>query len=93
MSTATPSEQRTWQWYLALPLVGLVRAYQYLISPLLASSCKFYPSCSHYAVTALGRFGPLRGTWLTVRRLGRCHPWSDGGVDHVPERRQQRDLH
>ena len=69
---------------LALPLILLVRAYQRLISPLLPPSCRYYPSCSAYAVTALERFGPLRGTWLALRRLGRCHPWSDGGVDHVP---------
>lgn len=72
---------------LALPLIWLVRAYQLLISPLLGPTCKFYPSCSAYAVTALRRFGPIKGTWLAARRLGRCHPWSDGGVDHVPPRR------
>lgn len=71
---------------LAAPFVVLVRAYQLLISPLLPQSCRFYPSCSAYAITALQRFGPLRGTWLAARRLGRCHPWNPGGVDHVPER-------
>ncbi len=71
---------------LALPLILLVRAYQRLISPLLPPSCRYYPSCSAYAVTALERFGPVQGTWLALRRLGRCHPWSDGGVDHVPAR-------
>lgn len=86
MSTATATEPRTLRSLLALPLIGLVRLYQLLLSPLLGPTCKFYPSCSNYAVTALGRHGPLRGTWLTVRRLARCHPWSDGGVDHVPER-------
>ena len=49
-------------------------------------SCRFYPSCSAYAITALERFGPVKGTWLTVRRLLRCHPWNPGGVDHVPEK-------
>jgi putative membrane protein insertion efficiency factor len=71
---------------LAAPLVFLVRVYQRLISPLLPPSCRYYPSCSEYAVTALQRFGPLKGTWLAARRLGRCHPWSPGGVDHVPAR-------
>lgn len=71
---------------LAWPLIAVVRAYQLLISPLLPPSCRFYPSCSAYAVTALERFGPLRGTWLAMRRLGRCHPWTAGGVDHVPAR-------
>lgn len=70
----------------ALPLVGLVRLYQLFLSPLLPSSCRFYPSCSAYALVALRRFGPVRGLWLTVRRLGRCHPWNPGGVDHVPRR-------
>lgn len=71
---------------LAKPLIWLVRAYQVLISPLTPPSCRFYPSCSAYAVTALERFGPARGTWMAVRRLGRCHPWTAGGVDHVPLR-------
>ncbi len=70
----------------AAPLIWLIRAYQRLLSPLLGPRCRFYPSCSAYAVTALERYGPLRGTWLAARRLVRCHPWSDGGVDHVPER-------
>lgn len=93
MSTASLREPRTLRGVLALPLIGLVRLYQWVISPLLGPTCKFYPSCSNYAVTALSRHGLLRGTWLTVRRLGRCHPWSDGGVDHVPERAPRRHHH
>lgn len=69
---------------LAQPLIWLVRAYQLVISPLLPPSCRYYPSCSTYAVTALTRFGPLRGTYLSVHRLVRCNPWSAGGIDHVP---------
>ena len=68
------------------PLVWVVRLYQRFISPLRPPTCRYYPSCSAYAVTALERFGPLRGTWLAVRRIGRCHPWTPGGVDHVPDR-------
>jgi uncharacterized protein len=75
---------------LALPLILLVKAYQLLISPLTGASCRFYPSCSAYALTALERYGLVRGTWLTVRRLLRCHPWNPGGVDHVPERVRER---
>lgn len=75
---------------LARPLIWLIRGYQLLISPLLGPSCKFYPSCSAYALTALERFGPVKGTWLAARRLLRCHPWSDGGVDHVPQRDADR---
>src|SRR5690606_2321829 len=70
----------------ALPLVWLVQLYQRTLSPLLGPVCRYYPSCSAYSVTALERFGPLRGSWLTVRRLVRCNPFSRGGVDHVPAR-------
>lgn len=72
---------------LSAPFVWLIRLYQLLISPMLTQTCRFYPSCSAYAVTALQRYGPLRGGWMALRRLGRCHPWNPGGVDHVPERR------
>ncbi|MCX6398740.1 MAG: membrane protein insertion efficiency factor YidD [Propionibacteriales bacterium] len=74
-------------------LIGLVRGYQLLISPLLGPTCRYYPSCSAYAVQALQVHGAIKGTWLAVRRLLRCHPWSPGGVDHVPERktRHQHD--
>lgn len=65
-------------------LVALVRGYQLVVSPWTPPSCKYYPSCSSYAVTALERHGAARGTWLAARRLGRCHPWSAGGVDDVP---------
>lgn len=68
-------------------LVGLVRGYQLLISPLLGPTCRYYPSCSAYAVQALQVHGAIRGSWLAIRRLLRCHPWSPGGVDHVPPRR------
>ncbi|PKF72760.1 membrane protein insertion efficiency factor YidD [Pseudomonas fluvialis] len=65
-------------------LLGLVRLYQYLISPLLGPRCRFHPSCSHYAIEAIERHGTLRGGWLAMRRLGRCHPWHPGGYDPVP---------
>lgn len=70
----------------AQPLIWFIRLYQRLISPMRPPTCRYYPSCSAYALTSLTRFGVLRGGWLAARRLGRCHPWSDGGVDHVPER-------
>jgi hypothetical protein len=75
---------------LALPLIWLVRAYQLLISPLTPPSCRYYPSCSAYAVTALERFGPIKGTYLAAWRVLRCNPWSPGGVDHVPPRHPHR---
>ncbi len=71
---------------LARPLVWVIRLYQQLISPLRPPTCRYYPSCSAYAVTSLERFGVLRGGWMAARRLGRCHPWTPGGVDHVPDR-------
>ena len=66
--------------------VGLVRFYQLVISPWTASSCRYYPSCSAFAVESLRVHGALRGGWLAIRRLARCHPWTAGGVDHVPAR-------
>lgn len=62
----------------------LIRLYQWTVSPLLGTTCRFHPSCSNYALQAIERFGLLRGAWLTVRRLGRCHPWHPGGFDPVP---------
>lgn len=67
-----------------MPLVGIVRAYQWLVSPLVPPSCRFYPSCSVYAVTALQRHGAVRGSWLAARRVARCHPFHPGGIDPVP---------
>lgn len=67
-----------------LLLIGVVRIYQTVISPLTPPSCRYYPSCSSYAVVALQRHGILRGGWLAVRRLARCHPWTPGGIDDVP---------
>lgn len=65
-------------------VIGLIRAYQYLISPLLGPHCRFYPSCSQYAVEAIRRHGLLRGGYLSLHRLSRCHPWHPGGLDPVP---------
>jgi uncharacterized protein len=68
-------------------LVGVLRGYQRWISPALPPSCRFYPTCSAYAIEALQVHGPLRGAWLALRRLLRCHPWHPGGIDPVPPRR------
>ena len=66
-------------------LIALIRGYQWFISPLLGNHCRFYPSCSQYAREAIERHGALRGVWLAIRRVARCHPWHPGGVDPVPE--------
>jgi hypothetical protein len=66
-------------------LIALIRGYQWFVSPLLGNHCRFYPSCSEYAREAIERHGVLRGVWLAIRRVARCHPWQPGGVDPVPE--------
>jgi uncharacterized protein len=66
--------------------LALVRAYQVALSPWLGSNCRYHPSCSAYAADALSRFGLLQGSWLAARRVARCHPWCEGGVDPVPTR-------
>jgi hypothetical protein len=66
-------------------LITLIRGYQLFISPLLGSNCRFYPTCSHYAKEALEKHGAAKGGWLALKRIGRCHPWHEGGVDLVPE--------
>jgi putative membrane protein insertion efficiency factor len=65
-------------------LIGLLRAYQYAVSPLLGRSCRFFPTCSDYAVEAIGRYGAIKGSYLSLRRVLRCHPWHPGGYDPVP---------
>ncbi|HEY7674611.1 MAG TPA: membrane protein insertion efficiency factor YidD [Burkholderiales bacterium] len=62
----------------------LIRGYRYSVSPFLGASCRFHPSCSAYALEAIERHGALRGVWIAVRRLIRCHPWNPGGYDPVP---------
>ena len=70
-------------------LIALVRVYQWTLSGLLGPCCRFHPSCSCYAVEALRRHGAIKGLWLTLCRVGKCHPFHPGGYDPVPERRDR----
>ena len=65
-------------------LIAVLRVYRALISPLYGEVCRYYPSCSAYALEAVQVHGSIKGSWLAVRRLARCHPWAPGGVDKVP---------
>ncbi len=65
-------------------LIAPIRLYQMTVSRVLPPSCRFSPSCSHYAIEALVRHGPVKGGWLALRRIGRCHPWGPSGYDPVP---------
>ncbi len=67
-----------------LLLILFVRGYQVALSPLLPAACRYYPTCSHYAIEALEKHGALRGGWLAVKRIARCHPFRPGGYDPVP---------
>lgn len=67
-----------------LVLKALIRSYQILISPLLPATCRYTPTCSSYALGAIERFGPIRGSWLAIKRIVRCNPWHEGGYDPVP---------
>ena len=76
--------RRTVIWLMILP----IRFYQKAISPLTPPSCRYYPTCSQYAVEALRQHGPLRGTWLAARRILRCNPWGGSGYDPVPPKKK-----
>jgi putative membrane protein insertion efficiency factor len=69
---------------LAVPFILLIKIYQLLISPLFPSSCRYSPTCSHYTLEALKKYGILKGSWLGIKRISRCHPWGGSGYDPVP---------
>lgn len=75
-----------------LPLIAAIWVYRLFLSPFLGRQCRFLPTCSHYAEEALRRHGLLTGSWLTLRRLARCHPWGGSGYDPVPDSRTKSDL-
>ncbi len=67
-------------------LIAIIKGYKFFISPLLGSNCRFYPSCSSYSLEALQRHGAIVGSYLTLRRLLKCHPFNEGGIDPVPDK-------
>ncbi len=71
-------------------LIGLVRLYQWVLSPILPNACRYQPTCSHYMVEAIKVHGPLYGTWLGLKRISRCHPWGGYGKDPVPPPKQKK---
>ncbi len=66
-------------------LIGFIKLYQKVISPLTPPSCRFYPTCSHYGIEAVEKHGALKGSWLAIRRISKCHPFHEGGFDPVPD--------
>jgi putative membrane protein insertion efficiency factor len=69
---------------LALPFIALIKIYQLIISPWLGPKCRYAPTCSHYAAEALKKHGVVKGLWLAIKRISRCHPWGGSGYDPVP---------
>jgi putative membrane protein insertion efficiency factor len=85
--------RRTLTFVLLLPrnvCVLVLRAYRAAISPLYGDVCRYYPSCSHFTLQAIQQYGVIRGIWMGSRRIARCHPWAEGGIDDVPRRSSQR---
>ena len=69
------------------PLLILIRGYQFVISPLLGSNCRFMPTCSEYAMESLRSYGLIKGSYLTIKRIGKCHPWGGHGYDPIPTKK------
>lgn len=74
-------------------LLFLIRGYQLILSPLMGSNCRYYPTCSCYTHEAIEKHGAFKGVWLGMKRIARCHPWAAGGYDPVPEKASQTSSH
>jgi uncharacterized protein len=82
LEESAPSPNRT--SLIAWPFVALIYLYRFTLSPLIGNQCRYEPTCSHYAEDALRKHGLIKGSWLALKRIARCHPWHDGGFDPVP---------
>jgi uncharacterized protein len=69
---------------LSLPFIAMIKLYQWIISPVLGPKCRYTPTCSHYTLQAIQKYGPIKGIWLGIKRISRCHPWGGHGYDPVP---------
>ena len=78
--------KRALTWVISAPMLALIGLYKYVLSPLTPPSCRHYPTCSTYAGEAIREWGPWTGSWLSLRRLSRCHPWGTSGIDPVPKK-------
>ena len=72
------------------PFILLIRGYKFIISPILGSNCRFIPTCSEYAIDSLKSHGLLKGTFLTIKRIGKCHPWGGHGYDPIPTKMDKK---
>ena len=72
-----------------LPLILLIRGYQLIVSPILGSNCRFMPTCSEYAIESLKAYGLIKGAFLTIKRIGKCHPWGSHGYDPIPTKMEK----
>ena len=72
------------------PLILLIRVYQLIVSPMLGSNCRFMPTCSEYALESLKTYGLIKGTYLTIKRIGKCHPWGSNGYDPIPTKMEKK---
>lgn len=72
--------------WLSFPLIGIIKFYQHFISPITPATCRYTPTCSHYTLEAIQKHGPLKGSWLGIKRIASCNPWGGKGYDPVPDK-------